>query len=278
MVQDFVINCAGKLLDLKQPQVMGILNITPDSFYTGSRWNMENGLLLQCEKMINDGAAILDIGAVSTRPGADLLNLEQEWDRLEPVLKAVKQHFPECIVSIDTFRAEIARRSVAEGAAIINDISGGRLDEEMFATIAQLGVPYILMHSKGIPATMNTLTQYDDVVLEILDYFIEKTGQLKALGVKDIILDPGVGFAKNITQNFIILKKMQLFKILDLPLLAGISRKSMIYKTLGISPEDALNGTSALHLFVLQQGVNILRVHDVKEAVEVIRLYRQLTM
>lgn len=278
MVQDFVINCAGKLLDLKQPQVMGILNITPDSFYTGSRWNMENGLLLQCEKMINDGAAILDIGAVSTRPGADLLNLEQEWDRLEPVLKAVKQHFPECIVSIDTFRAEIARRSVAEGAAIINDISGGRLDEEMFATIAQLGVPYILMHSKGIPATMNTLTQYDDVVLEILDYFIEKTGQLKALGVKDIILDPGVGFAKNITQNFIILKKMQLFKILDLPLLAGISRKSMIYKTLGISPEDALNGTSALHLFVLQQGANILRVHDVKEAVEVIRLYRQLTM
>lgn len=239
---------------------------------------MENGLLHQCEKMIKEGAAILDIGAVSTRPGADLLQLEQEWDRLEPVLKAVKQHFPECIVSIDTFRAEIARRSVAEGAAIINDISGGRLDEEMFATIARLGIPYILMHSKGIPATMNTLTQYDDVVLEILDNFIEKTGQLRALGVKDIILDPGVGFAKNITQNFTILKKMQLFKILDLPLLAGISRKSMIYKTLGISPEDALNGTSALHLFVLQQGANILRVHDVKEAVEVIRLYRQLTM
>jgi dihydropteroate synthase len=278
MVQDFVINCAGKLLDLKQPQVMGILNITPDSFFTGSRWNMENGLLHQCEKMIKEGAAILDIGAVSTRPGADLLHMEQEWDRMEPVLKAVKQHFPECIVSIDTFRAEIARRSVAEGAAIINDISGGRLDEEMFATIARLGIPYILMHSKGIPATMNTLTQYDDVVLEILDYFIEKTGQLRTLGVKDIILDPGIGFAKNITQNFTILKKMQLFKILDLPLLAGISRKSMIYKTLGISPEDALNGTSALHLFVLQQGANILRVHDVKEAVEVIRLYRQLTM
>jgi dihydropteroate synthase len=278
MLQDFVINCTGKLLDLNQPKVMGILNITPDSFYSGSRWNMENGLLHQCEKMIKEGAAILDIGAVSTRPGADLLQLEQEWDRLEPVLKAVKQHFPECIVSIDTFRAEIARRSVAEGAAIINDISAGRLDEEMFATITRLGVPYILMHSKGIPATMNTLTQYDDVVLEILDYFIEKTGQLRALGVKDIILDPGVGFAKNITQNFTILKKMQLFKILDLPLLAGISRKSMIYKTLGISPEDALNGTSALHLFVLQQGANILRVHDVKEAVEVIRLYRQLTM
>lgn len=278
MVQDFVINCAGKLLDLNQPQVMGILNITPDSFFTGSRWNMENGLLHQCEKMIKEGAVILDIGAVSTRPGADLLHLEQEWDRLEPVLKAVKQHFPECIVSIDTFRAEIARRSVAEGAAIINDISGGRLDDEMFATIALLGVPYILMHSKGTPATMNTLTHYDDVVLEILDYFIEKTGELRALGIKDIILDPGIGFAKNITQNFTILKKMHLFEILELPLLAGISRKSMIYKTLGISPEDALNGTSALHLFVLQQGANILRVHDVKEAVEVIRLYRQLTM
>ncbi len=274
----FVINCNGKLLDLNEPRVMGILNITPDSFYAGSRWTMDNGLLQQAEKMIQEGAAILDIGAVSTRPGADLLRLEEEWDRLNPVLKAIKQHFPEIIVSIDTFRAEIARRAVAEGADIINDISGGRLDEAMFETVARLGVPYILMHSKGTPATMNALTQYDDVVLEILDFFIEKTGQLKALGVKDIILDPGFGFAKNISQNYTILKKMYLFKILELPLLAGISRKSMIYKTLGIRPEEALNGTSALHFFVLQQGANILRVHDVKEAVEVIRIYRQLTM
>lgn len=274
----YVINCRGRLLDLGMPCIMGILNLTPDSFYAGSRVNVQEDPVHRAGRMLEEGAAILDLGAVSTRPGADMPDEETEWQRLRPALIQIRQHFPECIVSIDTFRSGIARRALAEGADMINDISGGRLDENMYREVALAGVPYILMHSRGTPADMSRLTQYEDMLVEILDYFIEISGNLRALGIKDVIIDPGFGFAKTISQNFDLAKKIHLFHLLNVPLLAGVSRKSMIYKTLGTTPENALNGTSALHMYLLLQGVNILRVHDVKEAAEVIALYRQLVL
>ena len=255
---------------------MGILNVTPDSFYDGGRFTHIEKIHAQLEKMVNDGATIIDIGGASTRPGAEPVAPEEELKRILPVIELTKKHFPEIIISVDTFHSSVARESIGAGAHIINDISGGQSDVKMFETIAELDVPYILMHSKGTPQTMSKLNQYNDLTLDILDFFIERIGKLRALGVKDIIIDAGFGFAKNIEQNFKLLKSLKTFKILDVPILAGLSRKSMIWRTLNIPPEEALNGTTALNMIALQNGADILRVHDVKEAVQTINLFKAI--
>ncbi len=267
------LNAGGKLLDLSSPKVMGILNLTPDSFYSGSRFQSQKEILSQAEKMMTDGADFIDLGAYSSRVGATDISLQEELERLLPVVKLLTTHFKEVIISVDTFRAEVAEKAIEAGAHIINDISGGELDKGMFKTVAKLKVPYILMHMKGTPQTMATLNQYDDMLMDIYRYFSKKVNELKNLGVKDIILDPGFGFAKNIDQNFSLLKQLELFQSLELPLLVGVSRKSMIWRSLGIKPEEALNGTSVLNTFALQNGAAILRVHDVKEAKECVKLY-----
>ena len=255
---------------------MGILNVTPDSFYDGGRFTHIEKIHAQLEKMVNEGATIIDIGGASTRPGAEPVAPEEELKRILPVIELTKKHFPEIIISVDTFHSSVARESIGAGAHIINDISGGQSDVKMFVTIAELDVPYILMHSKGTPQTMSKLNQYNDLTLDILDFFIERIGKLRALGVKDIIIDAGFGFAKNIEQNFKLLKSLKTFKILDVPILAGLSRKSMIWRTLNIPPEEALNGTTALNMIALQNGADILRVHDVKEAVQTINLFKAI--
>ncbi len=273
LYEQTTINCRGTLLDLSTPVVMGILNVTPDSFFADSRANNVLSLLKQAETQLLDGAKILDIGGMSTRPGAEMINESTELNRIVPAIRAITRAFPQAIVSVDTFRANIARACVDEGAHIVNDVSGGSLDVNMFAKIADLNVPYILMHMKGTPQTMQSLTQYDDVALEILDFFIEKVGLLRGLGVKDIIVDVGFGFAKSTLQNFELLRKLSVFKILECPILVGISRKGMIWKTLGVTAEESLNGTTAAHVFALQGGAKILRVHDVKAAVETICIF-----
>ena len=273
LYEQTTINCRGKLIDLASPIVMGILNVTPDSFFADSRAPNVVALLAQAERHLSEGATILDIGGMSTRPGAEIINETTELNRIVPAIRAITRAFPKAIVSVDTFRANIARACVQEGAHIVNDISGGSLDEKMFETVADLNVPYILMHTRGTPQTMQSLTQYNDVTLEILDFFIERVGILRGLKVKDIILDVGFGFAKNTAQSFELLKKLHVFKILECPILAGISRKGMIWKTLGITPEESLNGTTAAHIFALQGGAKILRVHDVKAAIETIRIF-----
>lgn len=266
------INCLGKLVDLTQPKVMGILNITPDSFYDGGFHFQEKKWLLQVEKMLKEGADLLDIGACSSKPGTSFVSEIEEKQRLMPVLNGVLKHFPEAIISIDTFRAEVARAAILEGAAIINDISAGNLDENMMQTVAALQVPYIMMHMRGTSEKMMQMTDYEDVVKEMLIYFSEKVQTARRLGIHDLILDPGFGFAKNLQQNFEVFAKLELFHTLNLPLLVGISRKSMIYKALDTIPQDALNGTSVLNTLALQKGAKILRVHDVKEAVECVQL------
>ena len=274
LYEQTTINCRGKLLDLSKPIVMGILNVTPDSFFEASRVDNVLTLLYQAEKQLSEGAKILDIGGMSTRPGADMIKETVELNRLLPAVRTISRAFPEAIISIDTFRSEIVNACVNEGAHIVNDISGGNLDARMYDTVAKLNIPYILMHSRGTPETMNSLTQYDDLVLEILDFFIEKVGILRGKGMKDIILDVGFGFAKNSEQNFTLLNKLSVFKILECPILAGLSRKGMIWKTLGISPKESLVGTTAAHIFALQGGAKILRVHDVKAAVETIKIFQ----
>jgi dihydropteroate synthase len=254
---------------------MGILNVTPDSFFSGSRINNVESLLVQAEKQLTEGAQILDIGGMSTRPNAEMINETVEKNRILPAIRAISRAFPKAIISVDTFRSAIAKACVEEGAHIINDVSGGSLDEKMYETVAKLDVPYILMHTKGTPQTMESLTQYDDVALDVLDFFIEKVGILRGARVKDIVLDVGFGFAKNTEQSFELLRKLSVFKILECPILAGISRKGMIWKTLGITAEEALNGTTAAHVFALQGGAKILRVHDVKAAVETIRIFEK---
>ncbi len=254
---------------------MGILNLTPDSFYDGGRYTNSEKIRAQLEKMVYEGATIIDMGGASTRPGADPVTPQEELKRVLPVIKLTKKYFPEIIISVDTFHSSVAREAVNAGAHIINDISGGQSDDEMFKTIVALEVPYILMHSKGTPQTMSKLNQYNDLTLDILDFFIERIGKLRASGVKDIIIDPGFGFAKNIEQNFMLLKSLQNFKILDVPILAGLSRKSMIWRTLNIQPEEALNGTTALNMIALLNGADILRVHDVKEAVQTIKMFKE---
>jgi len=268
------LNAGGRLIDLSSPKVMGIINLTPDSFYAGSRKQGLEEALLQAGKMLEEGAAFLDLGAYSSRPGAEDISVQEETDRLLPVVEAIAENFPEAVLSVDTFRSKVAEAAVKAGAHIINDISGGQLDENMFATVARLQAPYILMHMKGTPQNMNKMAEYDDVFAEVYDYLAGKYYQLKQLGVHDVIIDPGLGFAKKAEHSYLLLKRLQDFNMLQLPLLAGISRKTMIYKTLGITAADALNGTTVLNTIALTKGANILRVHDVKEAVEAVKLFQ----
>jgi dihydropteroate synthase len=267
------LNAGGRLIDLRHPKIMGIINLTPDSFYAGSRKQGAEDALLQAEKMQDEGATFLDLGAYSSRPGAEDVSGQEEMDRLLPVVEAIAENFPDAIISVDTFRSRVAEAAINAGAHIINDISGGQLDENMFATIARLQVPYILMHMKGNPRTMDQQAQYDDVFTEVYDYFSDRWHQLKQLGVHDVIIDPGFGFAKKREHSYRLMNRLQDFSALQLPILAGISRKKMIYGLLGITPAGALNGTTALNAIALTKGANILRVHDVKEAVEAIKLW-----
>ena len=270
------INCGGRLLDLRVSRVMGILNVSPDSFYDGGRYIVESAILRQVEKMLVDGADIIDVGGMSSRPGATIISEKEEMGRVLPTIKAILKRFPACILSVDTIRSDVARSAVGEGVGMINDISAGELDERMFSTVAELSVPYVLMHIRGIPKTMQDDPAYKDVTLEILDYLIAKVGRLRELGVKDIVIDPGFGFGKTVGHNFELLGSLDVLGILGLPVLVGLSRKSMIHKTLGVTAGEALNGTTALHVVALERGAKILRVHDVKEAKEVIRLFEQL--
>jgi dihydropteroate synthase len=266
----------GRLIDFNKPLTMGILNITSDSFYSDSRVKEEDALLEKAGKMMEEGAEILDIGAYSTRPGADDVPIEDETENLVWAIEKIAREYPNAIISADTFRAFVARAAVQAGAGVINDIGGGNLDADMFATVADLGVPYILMHSRGTPKTMKNLANYEDVVNEVVLDLSKKINELHLLGVADIIVDPGFGFAKTIEHNFGLLRRLDELLILDAPLLVGISRKSMIWKTLGTSPEEALNGTTALNMLALEKGASILRVHDVREAKECVELWERL--
>jgi len=265
-----------RLLTLDRPRVMGILNVTPDSFFDGGKFDQLEHALQQTQRMIAEGADIIDIGGMSSRPGAAVISSDEELDRVLPVVQAIRTSFPDIALSIDTVYAATAKATVAAGADMINDISAGSFDQGMYQMVADLGVPYVLMHMQGRPENMQERPDYADVVLEVLDFFIAQTTILRKLGVKDIILDPGFGFGKSLDHNYDLLKKMHVFRMLDLPILAGISRKSMINKVLGTRPENALNGTTALHMVALQQGARILRVHDVREAVQVVKLWSQL--
>jgi len=271
------INCKGRLINLTEPRVMGILNCTPDSFFDGGKYRDETLLLQQVEKMLAEGADFIDIGAYSSKPNAEFVSEDEEIKRMVPVVELILKHFPDTLLSIDTFRAKVAEASTNSGAAIINDIAAGLLDDAMLPTIGRLKVPYIMMHMRGNPQTMVKLTQYDDIVQEMLLYFSERIATARHHGIEDIIIDPGFGFAKTLAHNYEVLNKMELFDIVGLPLLAGVSRKSMIYKLLGITPQEALNGTAVLNTISLTKGAKILRVHDVKEAVEAVKIYRQLT-
>ena len=264
----------GNLLDLSVPLVMGILNNTPDSFYDGGKYNNMHALLDRAEKMLVEGATFLDIGGYSTRPNAPEISEEEEKKRVLPLIKELIKKFPQAYLSVDTFRASVAKAAVNEGACIVNDVSGGQLDNKMFDTLAELKVPYILMHSRGNPQTMTKLTEYENILEEMLLYFQKRIVQLRNLGCNDIIVDLGFGFAKTLEQNHFLLKSLTYFKVLNYPILAGVSRKSMIFKKLGIKPDLALNGTTALNALAIANGANLLRVHDVKEAKEVITLLK----
>jgi dihydropteroate synthase len=270
------INCKGQLIDLSIPKVMGILNVTPNSFYDGGKYNEESELLSQVGIMINDGATFIDIGAYSSKPNAEFVSEEEELARIIPVVQLILKHFPEAILSIDTFRSTVAKACIENGAAIINDISAGNLDKAMFEVIAKYNVPYIMMHMRGTPQTMQSMTNYEDIVKEMLFYFSEKVNKARSLGINDLIVDPGFGFAKTIEQNYEVLSKIELFQLLELPLLVGISRKSMIHKVLNTNSKEALNGTTVLNTIALSKGASILRVHDVKEAVECIQLWNKV--
>lgn len=268
------IKIKGRLLDLSIPQVMGILNITPDSFYSGSRINSHDEVADRAGQMWEDGASVIDVGGYSTRPGAKEISVNEEMERVVPVIAHLNKYFPQLIISVDTFRSEVARQSVLSGACIINDVAGGSLDDKMFDTVAELGVPYVLMHMRGTPQTMSKLTDYKFLVPEILQDLKQKLLHLRNKGVADVIIDPGFGFAKTISQNFSLMKNLSEFHKLDCPLLVGISRKGMIYKTLDIPAVEALNGTTVLNTLSLQRGASILRVHDVKAAAEAVKLWQ----
>lgn len=275
--QKYTFQIKGRVYSLDKPKIMGILNLTPDSFFEGSRVRLEEKMILNtAEKMISEGADFLDIGGYSTRPGALDISMEEEVQRVVPAISLIKREFPETLISVDTFRSGVAKHAVESGADLINDISAGNLDSQMLAAVAQLNVPYIAMHMKGTPQTMQEEAIYQDLIPEILYYFSQKLEQFSKLGIKDVIIDPGFGFAKTREQNFQLLRDLRRFNALGLPILAGVSRKSMIYKTLQINPSEALNGTTALNMFALSQGANILRVHDVKEAKETVTLFEQL--
>ncbi|MEM7105182.1 MAG: dihydropteroate synthase [Bacteroidota bacterium] len=275
-LRKFTLNCRGQLLDLSSPKVMGILNLTPDSFHDGGRYHQIDHALRQAEKMLEEGVAIIDIGGMSSRPGAELISVDEELARVLPVLDKIIDTFPEAIISIDTIRSEVATRSLEIGAHIINDISAGKFDQELFKIVAKFQAPYILMHMQGRPNDMQAKPDYTEVVTDLVDFFVQKIRTLRQLGVKDIIIDPGFGFGKTVAHNFTILQNLNAFSILNLPILAGVSRKSMICKVLRVKPEEALNGTTALHMAALINGASILRAHDVKEANETISLWRHL--
>lgn len=268
----FTLNCNGRLLVINKPIVMGILNITPDSFYAGSRLQNEESALKQAEKMLNEGTTILDVGGQSTRPGSTRLSANEEADKLLPVIECLHKNFDEAFISVDTYHAIVAEQAVAAGACIVNDISGGSMDENMLTTIGKLNVPYVCMHIKGKPETMQQNPVYENVTREVLDFFIHQTEQCRLNNINDVIIDVGFGFGKTIVHNFQLLKNLSVFQMLEKPILAGLSRKATVYKTLNITTEQALNGTTVLNTIALLNGANILRVHDVKEAIEAISL------
>lgn len=267
-----ILNIRGNLIEFNRPAVMGIVNVTPDSFFAESRVPADS-VTARVSEMMAQGADIIDLGGYSSRPGADTVTAEEELARLVPAIAAIRERFPDIPVSVDTFRADVARECIAQGADIINDIGGGDLDPEMFSTIADLRVPYILMHMRGTPATMQSLTDYDDVVADVLRDLAFKTDRLHQLGVNDVIIDPGFGFAKTVDQNYRLLAALGMFREIGCPVLAGVSRKTMIWKELGIHPDEALNGTTAINMIALMNGADILRVHDVRECAETVRLF-----
>lgn len=266
------INCKGKLIDVSVARVMGILNVTPDSFYDGGQNRSDRDILSRAETMLAEGATFIDVGAYSSRPGADFVPEDQELSRILPVVDLLLKNFPDILLSIDTFRSNVARACIDRGAALINDISAGHLDPAMLPAIANLQVPYIMMHMRGTPQTMQQFVQYDNVTRDVLFYFSERIQQARSLGINDIIIDPGFGFSKTIEQNFELLQHLELFRNLRLPLLVGVSRKSMVSTVIGRTAQDALNGTSVINTIALQKGANILRVHDVREALECIKI------
>ncbi len=270
------LNCKGQLVDLSTPKVMGILNVTPDSFYDGGRHTSDSHALSQVEKMLNAGATFIDIGAYSSRPNADHVTLDEELQRIVPIVELIFKQFPETLLSIDTFRSKVAETCIELGASIINDISAGQLDDNMMAMVGKLHVPYIMMHMKGTPQTMQQHTTYDDLLNDIIQYFSERISKARSHQIMDVIIDPGFGFAKTVSQNFELLNYLDLLNTIELPVLVGLSRKSMIYKTLKTTSDKALNGTTALNSIALLKGANILRVHDVKEAMECVNLINEL--
>ncbi|MEG1563049.1 MAG: dihydropteroate synthase [Bacteroides sp.] len=273
------LNVNGQLLDLSVPQVMGILNVTPDSFYARSRMQTEQDIAARARQILEEGASIIDVGAYSSRPNAEHISAEEEMNRLRTALEIVNRNHPGAILSVDTFRADVAERCVSDyGVAIINDIAAGEMDERMFALVARLGVPYIMMHMQGTPQSMQCEPHYENLLKEVFLYFAKKVQQLRDLGAKDLILDPGFGFGKTLEHNYELMAHLEEFSLFELPLLVGISRKSMIYRLLGGTPLEALNGTTALHAIALMKGANILRVHDVRQAVEVVKITEQLTL
>lgn len=270
------LNCKGELIDLSSPKIMGILNVTPDSFYDGGQYSNDREILTQVEKMLLHGATFIDLGAYSSRPGAEPVSVEEEIKRIVPIVQLLVSEFPKILLSIDTFRSKVAEACLERGAMIVNDISAGNQDENMFPLIAKFGVPYVMMHMRGNPKTMQNLTEYDDLIKEIRHYFSERLVKARKSKIKDIVIDPGFGFAKTVAQNYELLQHLDLLQALDAPILAGLSRKSMIYKPLATNAQNALNGTTALHMVALMKGSKILRVHDVKEAMECVQLYNQL--
>jgi dihydropteroate synthase len=272
----YTLNGRGRLINLEKPVVMGIINITPDSFFAGSRQETLSGVVMQAEKMLSEGAAILDLGGQSTRPGAHRVGVDEELARVLSAIKAILNEFPQAIISIDTFYSRVAAEAVEAGALLVNDVSGGMMDPEMLTTVSRLRVPYVCMHMQGQPQTMQQNPYYEDVTREVLDFFIRRIEDCRRAGIVDVIADPGFGFGKTIAHNFELIKNLEVFKMLDVPLLLGISRKSTIYKTLGITADEALNGTTVLHTVGLMKGAHILRVHDVREAVEAVKLVGEL--
>jgi dihydropteroate synthase len=270
------LNINGRIVDLREPKIMSILNVTPDSFYDGGRHQTEEDIVKRAEKSVMEGATFIDVGGYSSRPGAQDISESEELKRVLPAIKKIRVEFPELIISIDTFRSNVAKEAVLQGADLINDISGGALDAAMYETVASLGVPYVLMHMKGTPQNMAGQAAYQDIVQELMDYFHPRVHQLQQWGIKDIIIDPGFGFAKTREHNFKLLNQLELLAVLNKPLLVGLSRKSMIWKTLNITPEEALNGSTALNTIALIKGASILRVHDVREAAQVIKLVKAL--
>ena len=275
MHKKMTINCKGNLIDCNIPKVMGILNVTPNSFFDGGKHSDAEAILFQVEKMLQEGTTFIDVGGYSSKPNAEFVSEQEELNRVLPIVQLILNRFPETLLSIDTFRSSVAKACLENGAAMINDISAGKLDDKMLETIANFQVPYCMMHLRGTPETMQTLTNYDFIVKEMLFYFSERVAAARALGINDLIIDPGFGFAKTTEQNFEVLQKLELFQTFELPILVGFSRKSMIYKTLNSNALEALNGTTVLNTLALSKGAKILRVHDVKEAVECVKLYEK---